>query len=82
MENFNESLARDSYYTYAYKGRAMVYSALGQYEQALNDLNKTLEIDPKDIDGYRKRSQLYQKMGRQIEADSDNDMIKKLSICH
>ena len=56
----------------------MVYLALGQNEAALADMNQVLEIDASDVDAYRRRSQIYRRMGNQAAAEADMALVKSM----
>jgi tetratricopeptide (TPR) repeat protein len=42
-----------------YVGRGIAYANKGQYDQAISDYNKALEINPKDAVAYRERGDAY-----------------------
>jgi len=48
IDTFTKSLEMDSSNSYAYLNRAYCLSSLSKYQEALNDLNKGLEINPND----------------------------------
>ena len=54
LQAFNQSLELDPYYTYAYKGRGSLYTALNRFDEAENDLLKALEYAPDDKDAMQR----------------------------
>lgn len=55
----------------AYMSRGNVYVELGQYEEALADYHKAVELKPGDLYLRRGRGQIYAKLGRFEEALAD-----------
>ena len=47
---------------------------LKQYDQAIKDLNKVIEINPKDADAYYNRGLVYKELG---DNKSSREDIKK-----
>ncbi len=54
LQAFNQSLELDPYYTYAYKGRGSLYTALNRFDEAEEDLRKALEYAPDDKDAMQR----------------------------
>ena len=61
LECFNKSLELDPYYTYAYKGRGSLYTALNRFAEAEADLRKALEYAPEDKDAQQRLDFLQKK---------------------
>lgn len=57
-----------------YTARASSLISLGRYEDALNDLNKAIELDPGSKKAYLLRAALYERQGKRNLAEKD---IKK-----
>ncbi len=58
--------------------RAEIYAALADTTKALNDLAKSIKIDPKYTNTYNLRGQLLFEMGKYAESDKDYEAIIKL----
>lgn len=58
--------------------RALIYTALADTTKALNDLAKSIKIDPKHTETYNRRGQLLFEMGKYAESDKDYETIIKL----
>lgn len=54
-----------------YTNRGIAYTNLGQWENALNDFNKALSIDPKSAGIYSDRGFVYGMMGQPEDAIAD-----------
>ena len=68
----------DENYVDAYNGRGNVYYDQEEYEKALDDYNKALELDSKYVLAYKNRAKLYRKLGRISEAEADEKMAESL----
>ncbi len=55
----------------AYLNRGIVYQRKGQYDQAISDYNKALEINPRFAKAYNNRGLAYKKKGKYDQAISD-----------
>jgi len=44
----------------------------------LNDANKAIQLKPKEPDGYYRRADVYNDMGKTAEAKADEAMADKL----
>lgn len=58
--------------------RALIYTALGDTTKALNDLAKSIKLDPKYTQTYNLRGQFLYEMGKYAESDKDYEAIIKL----
>jgi len=56
---FENALALDSKYAYAYFNRGNAYRDLKEYQRALLDFDRYIELDPKDADAYNNRGLTY-----------------------
>ncbi len=54
-----------------YFNRGTAYIAKGQYDQAISDFNKALEINPSYAEAYNNRGAVYSRKGQNDEAISD-----------
>ena len=66
QEKQSESRDATAYYN---QGRA--YGQKGQYDQAISDYNKAIEIDPKFATAYNNRGIAYRQKGQHDQAISD-----------
>jgi Tfp pilus assembly protein PilF len=55
-----------------------MYKELEEYEAALADYSKAIELDPKSVTAYRYRAYLYDKLGRGGAARDDFNRILEL----
>jgi protein O-mannosyl-transferase len=62
----------------AYSNRALVYSEIGQYDKALDDINKALAIDPLSYGDYNNRGRSY--FGKGLIDTAIEDFGKAISI--
>ncbi len=56
---------------YALLGRAEIYLNLGQNDKAIEDMNKAIELHPKNTSALNMRGAFFAKIGRQREAMAD-----------
>jgi tetratricopeptide (TPR) repeat protein len=56
---------------WAYNNRGIAYARKGQYDQAISNFNKALEINPRDIKAYHNRGHAYAEKGQYDQAISD-----------
>jgi len=54
-----------------YFNRGFAYGRIGQYDQAISDLTKALEINPRFADAYLFRADAYAQIGKYDQAISD-----------
>jgi len=60
IDNYSQAIARDSGNVEEfYYNRAFAYFVLKQYQQAREDLNRVIELDPTDADAYINRGYIY-----------------------
>ena len=64
----------------AYNSRGITYGSKGQYDQAISDYNKALEIDPSDALAYSNRGNAYDDKGQYDQAISDHNKALLLRI--
>ncbi len=55
----------------AYANRGIAYGKKGQYDQAISDYNKALEINPRDALAYNNRGLAYLRNGQYDKAWED-----------
>ena len=64
---------------WAFDRRGSVYKSLGQYDRALQDYNRALEIDSTFDNAYRNRAHVYRKNGFPRAAIADFERAKQYS---
>ena len=62
----------------AYFGRGLTYGILGDYERAIADYDKAIELDPKDAAAYYNRGLAYADKGEYERAIADYDKAIEL----
>lgn len=67
-----------STYPIFFYNRGYVRQALGQYEVAISDYTKALEMDPKLNKAYESRAETYEAMGQHDLAALDREKVKAL----
>ena len=60
-------------YVDAYNNRGAAYSGLGQYQRAMQDYDKAIQMWAPKASYYNNRRVAYRKMGKDAEADADKD---------
>ncbi|XP_041361777.1 protein unc-45 homolog B-like [Gigantopelta aegis] len=71
-------LAKETEMSIIYKNRSACYLKLGQYETAIEEATKCLEITPNDPKALFRRCQAYEKMGKVQEAFKDAAVLMKV----
>ena len=61
-----------------YSGRASVYAAQLDYEKAISDYSKAIELYPDDWLNLYIRGSLYLKQGEKVKGDADLKKSKEL----
>ena len=61
-----------------YINAARTANEKGQYQRAIEDLSKVIELDPKDALTYQYRGLAYAKLGKRDLADKDQKKAKEL----
>lgn len=59
MDQYNKAIDIDSENAVFYNNRGLAFSHLGQYDNALADLNKSIEKDDNDPWSYFNRGDIY-----------------------
>lgn len=54
--HFTQNIQKDGKDSSAYANRGKAYSGLHDYDKALADFNKALELDPKQVEAYKGRA--------------------------
>ena len=62
-----------AYYVWAYAARGAAYSGLSQYQNAINEYTKAIQLDPDYADAYVKRGLSYYDLGQHQYAIADFD---------
>lgn len=61
----------------SYQNRALLYQTLGEYDKALADASKAIEMDPQRPGPWVNRAFMYERMGKIKEAISDYENTLK-----
>ena len=59
----------------AYNNRGAAYAVLGQYQLAIEDYDKAIQLDPEDAMAYYNRGVAYKELGRYHRAIEDYDRV-------
>ena len=68
---FDHALKITDYNWLAYNNRGFAYNVLGDYKQAIEDLNRAIEIKPSYADAYNNRGIAYKGLGNYKQAIED-----------
>lgn len=72
VEAYSRAILHDAAYTQAFFSRGLVYwRELGNYERAIKDLTRVLELDPDWADAYFNRAIAYRMRGESASAIAD-----------
>ena len=63
----------------AYYYRGVAYAQLGEYQLALTDLDKAIEIEPAFAEAYLRRGEIYLRLNQPGAAESDHHKVVQLS---
>ena len=69
IEDYTNALAIDSNHVYALRLRAISYDELGQFEQAIVDLNRLIELNPNIADAYFLLGQAQRDLGVNLDGE-------------
>jgi len=69
--HYGESIKMQADNAPAYLMRGTVYLQMKQYDQALTDLNKAIQIDPWEYLAYYRRSEVYTRQNKKDLAEAD-----------
>ena len=62
INDYNNCLKIDSTLRYGYFNRGLAYSALNDYENAIQDYSKLVEIEPDEPENYIEVAQCYEEL--------------------
>ena len=65
---------------FVYNNRGIAYFDLQNYEQAISDYNRAIEINPKYAEAYYNRGLLYQILDETEKANADFAKAKQLGL--
>ena len=69
-------------YDNAYNNRGVAYLGKDQYDQAISDYSKAIEINPKYANAYNNRGYIYLvKLGNKVKACADWKKACELGKC-
>ncbi len=64
LENFNEVLALDPSYAPSFNGRGLVWDRLFNFQEAINDFSKAIELDAGNAVYWHNRACCFRNMGQ------------------
>lgn len=70
----------NAYAPSGYRLRGLLHMEAKAWEEALADLSRSIELAPEVARAYRYRSEVYEKLGRHIEAQQDKQTFAELDI--
>eukprot|EP00123_Amoebidium_parasiticum_P016084 comp23282_c0_seq1/m.38135 comp23282_c0_seq1/g.38135 ORF comp23282_c0_seq1/g.38135 comp23282_c0_seq1/m.38135 type:complete len:481 (-) comp23282_c0_seq1:713-2155(-) len=76
LEKFSQVIDKDGNSFAAYDQRATVYQAVGRTKNALADLEKAVQLNPKLLKAWIKRATLEIKLGRFADAEESLEHVK------
>ncbi|MBW4498707.1 MAG: tetratricopeptide repeat protein [Scytonema hyalinum WJT4-NPBG1] len=82
LSDFNNALAINPQYTYAYNNRGNIYKEQKKWELALSDFNNVIAINPQYADAYVNRGNLYKKLQKWDLALSDYNKALTINFLH
>ena len=65
-----------------YNNRGGVYTARGEYDHAIQDHNKAIELDPRSAEAYSNRGVVYWHQGEYLHAIEDFDKAIEIDSSH
>ena|GEM_PF-4108487 len=77
IEDYNQAIALEQNAAF-YCNRGVAYVQSKQYEKALHDLNKSVELDAKGKQAYYWRAIVYREMGKKEDAIADSKQALKI----
>lgn len=83
LKQFNEAISKAPNVSKQYIWRAKYYMNKGEYDSALRDLDDAVRYDTTRLrkgEPYFFRAQVYEKLGRSSDAESDKAMAKSLGV--
>ena len=78
-ECYSRAITKDHANADYYKKRANVYVKTDSMQAAINDLNKSIELKPNDINSYALRAYCFKKINQPAKACDDIAHIKKIN---
>ena len=79
MSLWNDVIEKYPNIATAYNARGAIYHTLGQYEKAINDYSKTLEINPTFLKVYLNRGGIYFVLNEYDRAINDYTQALKIN---
>ena len=81
IDAFNSSVSARPNFAQSYLAQAIVLNEIGEYNSAINPIDKYLTFNPKDDLAYAVKSRAEFSLGRLDEARADNDKAIELNDC-
>lgn len=81
LNAYNEASSARNDFAPAYLGTAIVLFEMGQFNSAINPLDKYLTFNPEDDLAYAMKSRAEFELGMLTQAKTDNDIARELNDC-
>lgn len=81
IDAFNSSVSARPNFAQSYLAQAIVLNEIGEYNSAINPIDKYLTFNPKDDLAYAIKSRAEFSLGRLDDAKADNDKAIELNDC-
>ena len=78
MEDYNRALNLDPHFGPASLNRGILHFTSKNYDQAIADLSKAIQLDPSKPLSYTERAKAYRKLGKTALADADDAKVAEL----
>ena len=78
LADLDEAIRRDDSYPNAFDDRGSIRFNLKQYEEAVNDFTRAIELAPDRHEFHVHRGHALKALGRKAEADADYEMARRL----
>lgn len=67
------------YRSFAFYTRSIIWGNLGQWDKALKDVTKSIEINPNDAESYKTRAEMLLNLDKYEEAIDDLNAVLKIN---
>lgn len=79
LADFSKAISLDPNYSYRYAARAFARQSFGDFDGAVEDYKKAVELDPEDSVAHNNLGLLYEQQGYQKEAQHRFELADKLT---
>ena len=81
LQCYSQLIEKTLPHPHYFKKRAWVYRMIGEFDNAINDMNKAIDLDPDDGNSYWERGACYAhklSLEKNIEGNSKKQMLRKI----